>query len=747
MKSIFSFLLILTAAAAQAAVSAELAVSPVTSYTDSATYSAVASNGEDFLALRHGKGNGVYVARVNPSAPAGAPVLISPTGWGGSLTAGPNGRYFLSWTENDGPHTAVLDAGGRIVHAETLEVGELRVSSTVGAASTGGTQLVVAFNGFTGALQATLLDADGVPLVRHIALGSTQWPFVVTDTSTDDFGYLFYVVTHDAIDIWRIGTSGDARLANHLTAGARAESLAAASSGGRHFLFWTLATDSYPITPLTTEAAQLSSSGEVVARTSRPAIGSLRGAVADAGGAVVAAMPVAAGGTAASLVRFDSALNVTRTLVTESGAAAFDVHPLARSADRTLVVWKGTGGGNAAFATLTDFAASMTAPVTLPGTPAAQEAPAIAASGNGYLVVWRETAAAGMSALRAVRLRSDGSRLDAAPLEVALTQTAGARPAVASDGNGYLIVWEERSDAGHYILGQRMTADGQLLDRIRIDAAEGDGEASIPTGRPKVAFDGRTFMVVWTRTVPPIGACGPWSRIYGARVSTTGLLLDTSPFLVSFGNMSQSDPDITWDGQNFLVVWKSACTIFHGGIDELIDATHVTSDGRPVDQLHIRTKTNSNGSLAGEPAVSSNGRNEVVVWSEDFRKIYANVLVDHAAPLTTTGYALGLRGGHSLVRVAWNGSAFVPVWSAEDGYLDSGVYAAQIGAFGEARGVSETVSSSATDELTPDVASSGGTTAVVYTRYATEPEYAGVNRVFLRFVETAFTPKRRVAGK
>jgi hypothetical protein len=51
------------------------------------------------------------------------------------------------------------------------------------------------------------------------------------------------------------------------------------------------------------------------------------------------------------------------------------------------------------------------------------------------------------------------------------------------------------------------------------------------------------------------------------------------------------------------------------------------------------------------------------------------------------------------------------------------------------------------NELTPDVAASGGTTAVVYTRYATEPEYAGVNRVFLRFVESRFTPKRRSGGK
>jgi hypothetical protein len=678
MRSILPFLLTLAAAAASAAVSGELAISPATVSVDSATYSAVAGNGEDFLAVRHGKANGVYVVRVTPSSPAGGepPVLISPTGWGGSLTAGPDGGYFLGWTENDGPHAAVLDAAGRIVHAEALVVGELRTWSTVGASSTGDTQLLVAFNGFTGSIEGTLLDRFGVPLVRHIGLGSTQWPFVVTDLSVDDAGYLFYVVTHDAIDVWRIGTSGGARLANHLTAGARAESLAAAASGGRHFLFWTTATDTYPITPLTTESAQLSMEGEIVARASRPTIGSLRGAVADPGGAIVAAMPALPGTeTATSLVRFDTGLNVTRTLVTESGTAAFEAHPLARSAGRTLVVWKGAGGGNAAYATLTDSAASISAPVILPGAPAAQEAPAIAANGSGYLVVWRETQAGGAVTLRAVRLRVDGSRIDSEPLDIAITQTSGVRQAVASDGSGYLVVWEERSDAGHYILGQRIGGDGQLLDRIRIDAAEGDGEASIPTGRPKVAFDGRSYMVVWTRTVPPMGACGPWSRIYGARVSTTGLLLDSAPFLVSFGDMSQSDPDITWDGQSFLVVWRSACTIFHGGTDETIDGAHLTRDGQPVDQLHIRARTNSNGRLVGEPAVSSNGQNELVVWSEDFEKVYANVIAGHGPPLTTSGYPLGLRGGQSLVRVAWNGSAFVPVWSASDGYLDTGVYA------------------------------------------------------------------------
>jgi hypothetical protein len=392
-------------------------------------------------------------------------------------------------------------------------------------------------------------------------------------------------------------------------------------------------------------------------------------------------------------------------------------------------------------------AASISAPLTLTGAPAAQEAPAIASNGNGFLVVWRETPASGTITLRAVRLRSDGSALDSAPLDIAITQTTEVRPAVASDGSGYLIVWEERSTAGHYILGQRVTGDGRILDPIRIDSAEGDGEASIPTGRPKVAFDGQSYMVVWTRTVPPMGACGPWSRIYGARVSATGLLLDTAPFLVSFGNMSQSDPDITWDGQNFLVVWRSACTIYHTGTDEQIDGAHLTRSGQPLDQLNIRTRTKSNGMLVGEPAVSSNGQNELVVWSEDVQQVYANVLVGHSAPLTTTGYTLGLRGGQSLMRVAWNGSAFIPVWSATDGFSDSGVYAAQVGAYGEARGVSEAVSATETDELTPDVAASGGTTAVVYTRYATEPEYAGVNRVFLRFVNTQFTPKRRASGK
>ena len=82
---------------------------------------------------------------------------------------------------------------------------------------------------------------------------------------------------------------------------------------------------------------------------------------------------------------------------------------------------------------------------------------------------------------------------------------------------------------------------------------------------PDVSWDGNNFLVVWEekRTVYPATA----RRIYGVRISKDGVVLDSSPFPISPApgttppyQYDQFLPAVAFDGKNHLVVWSSGYT-------------------------------------------------------------------------------------------------------------------------------------------------------------------------------------------
>ena len=105
-------------------------------------------------------------------------------------------------------------------------------------------------------------------------------------------------------------------------------------------------------------------------------------------------------------------------------------------------------------------------------------------------------------------------------------------PALGYDGTNYLVVWHDYRSGETDIYGARVTSAGTVLD------AAGIAISTAPRGqvRPAVAFDGTNYLVAWSDA-----RTGSFD-VYGARVSTTGSVLDPAGFAISTGPLARSSP-------------------------------------------------------------------------------------------------------------------------------------------------------------------------------------------------------------
>ncbi|HKB16016.1 MAG TPA: hypothetical protein VKF62_08115, partial [Planctomycetota bacterium] len=130
------------------------------------------------------------------------------------------------------------------------------------------------------------------------------------------------------------------------------------------------------------------------------------------------------------------------------------------------------------------------------------------------------------------------SPLQILPGDGAIGPAAGEQraPALVPGGSGFLAVWQDaRTDLVADLLpGQgafdvcaaRLDALGTPIDLVPIAVSETFGDQT----RPRAAWNGQDWLVVWVNQ-EPIGAFyGP--AIRAARVSSAGVLLDTTPILL-----------------------------------------------------------------------------------------------------------------------------------------------------------------------------------------------------------------------
>lgn len=209
-----------------------------------------------------------------------------------------------------------------------------------------------------------------------------------------------------------------------------------------------------------------------------------------------------------------------------------------------------------------------------------QHEPALAFNGESFLLVWSE-GGGGRSAVRGLRLDSQGAILDTRPIEIAgesgvqrSGESVPARIAAVSWTGRHWLVASEESER---IALRRITVDGRVLDPLPVLLPRAGESERLPV--VGCASDG-ACLVAWQTYIPwscPI-LCPTWpDSVAAIRVDGDLALLDPSPVIL---NARQTGPpaipgnlSLSWDETQraWLVVWTGLAGRRVSRTGELLD--------------------------------------------------------------------------------------------------------------------------------------------------------------------------------
>jgi len=230
--------------------------------------------------------------------------------------------------------------------------------------------------------------------------------------------------------------------------------------------------------------------------------------------------------------------------------------------------------------------------------------PATCATGSQWLVAW-ESKIHGFWGIAGARVDSSGTVLDTSGLIISGEGPECSQAAIASDGDNYLVVWKDGAEALADIEGKRITPEGVRLDREPLPIAN----ALSSQEQPAVSFNGSTYVVTWH------DSRNGYPDIYGARVASTGEVLDPQGIPVCTADSGQEVPAIACAGDSGgLVVWQDRRVRQNGPV---IRAVRVDSLGRPTGPELFPGGVIRIYATQNYPAVAFDGVNYLVVWEDE----------------------------------------------------------------------------------------------------------------------------------
>jgi hypothetical protein len=338
--------------------------------------------------------------------------------------------------------------------------------------------------------------------------------------------------------------------------------------------------------------------------------------------------------------------------------------------------------------------------------PSRQVNPALARrNGRESLAVWLESGGDAPPMLMATRVDNSGRPLDRTPVPVAQVLNTYARPQVASDGTGYLLVWSD----GLNVRATTLRADGTRGPIVGL----GETRSLFPC----VAWNGVEYLVAQT-----VFGEAPWfvrTMVQVTRVSRDG----TAGAVTIVSGLDQHEGvSCASAGDRTLIAW--------GGLEHGVAGTIVHADGTATGEFPIHRDANHLGNVAtdGERfAVSWRGA-EGMGWSI----LTAEGTVSHVNDSPFTGYN---------PQVAATRDGWVLAWQAD---TPVNLYAAALDRDGDPLGSPILLADSPLRDEAPALAG-GGVPIAIYMRELETPLHSRW-RVFTR-VLSEVVGRRRAARR
>ncbi|MBN2498475.1 MAG: hypothetical protein JXR96_28045 [Deltaproteobacteria bacterium] len=296
--------------------------------------------------------------------------------------------------------------------------------------------------------------------------------------------------------------------------------------------------------------------------------------------------------------------------------------------------------------------------------------PALAFGQDSYLIAWQDERHAA-PCIYGARVESSGAVLDPDGFRISDSAANQTFAAVAFGGNEFLVVWEDEPDGHSDLFGARIDSSGAVLDAAPIQIAL----APELQGNPTVVFDGSDFFVAWNDAREGL------ADIYATWVDRSGSVLDTDGMPLVQMAESQIDPSAVFDGERHLVVFSDSSA---GWSD--ISGARVQTDGQVLDTsgIHISLAVNSQY----EPNVASNGSDYLVVWSSDNtvdqKDIYGALLDRSGAMIGQESFSISTSAGDQTnPAAASDGHDYLVAWTVH-GQEDRGIHGVVLDRHGQA---------------------------------------------------------------
>jgi hypothetical protein len=434
---------------------------------------------------------------------------------------------------------------------------------------------------------------------------------------------------------------------------------------------------------------------------------------------------------------------VTLSSSTLTAAAGYQgLTSSARRSDRVLFAWndgrRRNGEPSDVYFAFTDFAGIPLGEATAGGISMAysapdQASPAIAFDGNNYLVAWIQIPEENVFHLYAGRVSRQGVPLDGGGFRVYETLAPQFAPEVTFDGTNFVVLWREGTTFASKLFAARIAPDGTVLGVAPIEVGDISSGSSYA-----IASNGDGSAIVFGG-VPSAGV----DQIRLARLPREGSIIDRGGRII---HSLTGNPllDIATDGRDYVVVWSA--------FQSAVSSMQILADGSTSAPIGI-------SAIGFDPVIAWGGGRYLVGFSViagPTQHIRGRLLDTRGAPVGTERL-LAARSFSALGNVrtrdlTYDGARFSLAWAdpVAFGPPPTGglpepipdVRARQITREGIALSTDEGLLISGTPEEDAEPAITGGLldSGIVYRRVA--PDQTGVERLFMRILTSEGTRTR-----